>query len=686
MTTRNLDDASAPLAKSMRGGRPRKRAIPPSSQPAIYKYGLHTAAAQAPAQFSLKQEESPYDGGDGGDGSAHEVASTTTAGRTKSITRRNAKSRRSELQEPDIIRRDSRSQQSARDDGDDTIPPTPIAMESAAVSSPMARVTTLLFVPLYALSYVLWCLWLLCYALFAVVFYYDVWLLVHTRALLRYSLGVREEAIRPLPLGRTLVVVAFLCSLIVALVRLPLFVVVNSPPLSDVSNVSQLNAQLHWSTELSSVRQHVSDTLQSLTQQLRSLEARHATDLSTLAQDVAKIKESVDRLIEATAEQQRYVAAYPMLTELHAVVTQLQENVTKAHAEVSDLIQHAVAEQIDTQLQRIQRDLRPILHDLISEQLTSDSLLTPHILQRLAQQVSSLISTASTVRANDIRSALQDPSILRILTSHVLEQLPSSSSSPPSSPSHVSSDSSSALCNVSLDDVQRLLRAHYRRLVADETLKVDWALEAAGAQVVESLTHYVPLTSLSSPLSVHNNQTTFLSLSWLRQIWRTLGGLVSRLRTRTHGPNQALRAGRALGECWPFLGGQANLTIRTVEPIVPTHFSIDHIPREIAINWQSAPRHMKVWGFNVPDGSRPSLTLPRTLLSSFEYDIDGDPLQTWPVQHSSVSSTGSPSSFQYFTLQILSNYGHFYTCLYRFRVHGQPARLYSLSPAAQSSP
>jgi hypothetical protein len=385
-----------------------------------------------------------------------------------------------------------------------------------------------------------------------------------------------------------------------------------------------------------------------------------------------------------------------MLTELHAIITQLRENITK----MRDLIEQRVSEQVNTRLQKTEQEMKRYFSDFIHEHLTTpDTLLTPQFVERLTQQLSHSPSppTSSVISEEVLHTVLQDSLLLGNLTKHILDHLPvPTSSTTQSSPSPPSSspDSLSAVCNVTLKDVQKLLDAHHRRLVADETLKVDWALEAAGAQVVESLTRYTPLTSssysnLSSSLSTKDTNATFLStLSlWLKKMWHMFIHLPTRLTTRTHGPREALRAGRTIGQCWPFLGGQANLTIRTAEPIIPTHFSIDHIPREIAINWQSAPRQMKVWGFNVPEGSRPSLNVPRTLLSSFEYDINGDPLQTWPVEYSSQSaSLTHPPSFQYFTLQILSNYGYFYTCLYRFRVHGHLARQYSTAPSSSQHP
>ncbi|KAK8783805.1 hypothetical protein V5799_009830 [Amblyomma americanum] len=56
------------------------------------------------------------------------------------------------------------------------------------------------------------------------------------------------------------------------------------------------------------------------------------------------------------------------------------------------------------------------------------------------------------------------------------------------------------------------------------------------------------------------------------------------------------------------------------------------------------------------------------LLGSYTYDADGDTLQYFIVQ------TPEPAIYDYVEMKILSNHGNLdYTCLYRLRVHGEPA-------------
>lgn len=55
-------------------------------------------------------------------------------------------------------------------------------------------------------------------------------------------------------------------------------------------------------------------------------------------------------------------------------------------------------------------------------------------------------------------------------------------------------------------------------------------------------------------------------------------------------------------------------------------------------------------------------------MGTFAYDQDGEPIQTFYFQASKMAT------YQVVELRILTNWGHpEYTCIYRFRVHGEPA-------------
>jgi len=96
----------------------------------------------------------------------------------------------------------------------------------------------------------------------------------------------------------------------------------------------------------------------------------------------------------------------------------------------------------------------------------------------------------------------------------------------------------------------------------------------------------------------------------------------------------------------------------------PTRFSLEHIPRSMSPTGKidSAPKEFEVYGH------RHSENDPETkFLGNFVYDHHGDSLQYFTMEKP------SDEIFFFIELRILSNNGNpNYTCLYRFRVHGNP--------------
>ncbi|NXE13600.1 SUN1 protein, partial [Lophotis ruficrista] len=116
------------------------------------------------------------------------------------------------------------------------------------------------------------------------------------------------------------------------------------------------------------------------------------------------------------------------------------------------------------------------------------------------------------------------------------------------------------------------------------------------------------------------------------------------------------------GNCWAFKGSQGYLVIGLSTKIYPTAFTMEHIPKTLSPsgNITSAPRNFSVYYEHQEEGK---------LLGQYVYDQGGEPLQTFPVMEK------SEKAFKIVELRIFSNWGHpAYTCLYRFRVHGTPAK------------
>ena len=122
------------------------------------------------------------------------------------------------------------------------------------------------------------------------------------------------------------------------------------------------------------------------------------------------------------------------------------------------------------------------------------------------------------------------------------------------------------------------------------------------------------------------------------------------------------------GDCLPltqFETSDVYVTISLYAPIIVTHVTIEHINRELVLNWNSAPKEFVVYGSNNQGFNDPKVLLTET------FDINGHYLQTFET------SVQSKRSFQYIKFSISSNYGSEYTCIYRLRVHGIPEESYS---------
>lgn len=234
----------------------------------------------------------------------------------------------------------------------------------------------------------------------------------------------------------------------------------------------------------------------------------------------------------------------------------------------------------------------------------------------------------------------------------------------------------------------------------DNTIsKPDYALYSGGASVIPSLT--------SQTLRVVPN--TFIGKFF------DIGTVDGRP------PVTALHHELHIGYCWPFVGEKGQLGIMLAGPVVVEEVTIDHVPREVAMDLRSAPRQMEVWGLvegrenlgkyrefmerkkamrdeeriyvEDGDGTQGSQqqqqqqdedddekypgSLPRNPLApymkiaEFVYNVHSPHyIQTFPILEE-VRELGM--DFGVVVLRVESNWGkEEMTCLYRVRVHGQP--------------
>ncbi|KAJ7714964.1 hypothetical protein DFH07DRAFT_369223 [Mycena maculata] len=216
----------------------------------------------------------------------------------------------------------------------------------------------------------------------------------------------------------------------------------------------------------------------------------------------------------------------------------------------------------------------------------------------------------------------------------------------------------------------------------DNIGRVDFALHSSGAFVVPSLT---------SP-----------SYELRPSTWR--GTLVGYITGNGFGigrsPVTALHHESHDGYCWPFAGSKGQLGVVLAAPAYIEDITIDHVAAEVALNMQrSAPRDMEVWaivegrdnldklqawraqraerrenGESMEDEPVRPKSLPRSTewlrIATFRYDIHSpDNIQTFPVDQE-IKDLGI--DFGVVVLMVKNNWGmDAFTCLYRFRVHGQ---------------
>ncbi|CBJ32485.1 hypothetical protein Esi_0342_0020 [Ectocarpus siliculosus] len=180
----------------------------------------------------------------------------------------------------------------------------------------------------------------------------------------------------------------------------------------------------------------------------------------------------------------------------------------------------------------------------------------------------------------------------------------------------------------------------------------------------------------------------------------------------------ALSASNSLGSCFAFKGGEGRLTVELARPPPPpprssggdgnpgaatttaagfvrvTHVSIEHARAASAPTAaQSAPRAFRILGWDADpagtatttaslvggggDGGGEALLSPHVLLAGAEYQVgEGAPgVQTFAVgEGRGEEAQAVVPPVGWVTLEVQSNHGGAWTCLYGFRVHGDPVR------------
>ncbi|XP_073070996.1 SUN domain-containing protein 1 isoform X3 [Manis javanica] len=243
------------------------------------------------------------------------------------------------------------------------------------------------------------------------------------------------------------------------------------------------------------------------------------------------------------------------------------------------------------------------------------------------------------VSKDDLQILLQDLEmrILKNITHHisVRKQIPT--------PETVASAMSEAGVSGITEAQAHVIVSNALKLYSqDKTGMVDFALESGGGSILG--------TRCSE---TYETKTALISLFGI-PLWYF-----------SQSPRVVIQPDIYPGNCWAFKGSQGFLVVRLSMKIRPTSFALEHIPRTLSPTGTitSAPKDFAIHGLE------DEYQEEGQLLGRFTYDQEGESLQMFYAQKR------QEQAFQIVELRIFSNWGHpEYTCLYRFRAHGEPAK------------
>ncbi|XP_065499743.1 SUN domain-containing protein 3-like [Caloenas nicobarica] len=190
--------------------------------------------------------------------------------------------------------------------------------------------------------------------------------------------------------------------------------------------------------------------------------------------------------------------------------------------------------------------------------------------------------------------------------------------------------------------IQEIINQAMEKLEEIQVPMPDYALKSAGAAVIHSRT---------SPSLRNATAKVFLYSLPVMHYMRS--------------PELILEPENHPGNCWPFPGSQGHVFIKLSGPVIARAVTMDHVSGT-AFHGESisaAPKDFAVYGFKEEHEEQ------GTFLGQFTFLAALNPSQTFQLKNE------LPGVMNYIQLQVLSNWGHpDHTCLYRFRVHGDPPK------------
>ncbi|XP_028843737.1 SUN domain-containing protein 1 isoform X2 [Denticeps clupeoides] len=242
------------------------------------------------------------------------------------------------------------------------------------------------------------------------------------------------------------------------------------------------------------------------------------------------------------------------------------------------------------------------------------------------------------VRGDDLRASLA--SLEQSILGNVSLQLELNKPAAYAETVHQTVSHTAQTAGMSEEQVHVIVRNALKLYSQDRTGQVDYALESGGGSILS--------TRCSETFET---KTALMSLFGV-PLWYF-----------SQSPRVVIQPDVYPGNCWAFKGSQGYLVIRLSLRVRPTSFCLEHIPKSLSPTGSisSAPRRFAVYGLDDEYQEEGSL------LGDYTYQEDGESLQIFPV------TEPNERTYQIIEMRVLSNWGHpEYTCLYRFRVHGQP--------------
>uniref|UniRef100_A0A8C8T452 Sad1 and UNC84 domain containing 2 n=1 Tax=Peromyscus maniculatus bairdii TaxID=230844 RepID=A0A8C8T452_PERMB len=367
------------------------------------------------------------------------------------------------------------------------------------------------------------------------------------------------------------------------------------------------------------------DTAARLQEELAALRAEHHQDSEDLFKKIVQAsQESEARVQQLKTEWQRMTqeafqeSSMKELGRLEAQLASLRQELAAL-----TLRQNSVADEVGLLPQKIQAaraDVESQFPDWVSQFLLRDKGARSGLLRRdemhaqLQELESKILASVAEMQGKSVREAAA--SLGRTLQKE-------------------------GVVGVTEEQVHRIVKQALQRYSEDRIGMVDYALESGGASVIS--------TRCSE---TYETKTALLSLFGI-PLWY-----------HSQSPRVILQPDVHPGNCWAFQGPQGFAVVRLSARIRPTAVTLEHVPKALSPNStiSSAPKDFAIFGFDE------DLQQEGTLLGTFAYDQDGEPIQTFYFQASKMAT------YQVVELRILTNWGHpEYTCIYRFRVHGEPA-------------